>query len=87
MGKLRIKSEREVRRALGQVLESLKDGPVFVARDRRVRAVLLDISDYYDLVDEIRDLVGLLHSMGGCDCGCGEEADRLLDEALGEAGD
>lgn len=90
MGKIRIKSDQEVQRRLGQVLASLHEGPVFVATDKRVRAVLMDMSDYYDLLDEIQDLAELLHNMGGCGCGCGEEEDdigRILDKAFTESGD
>lgn len=90
MGKIRIKSDGEVQRRLGQVLESLHEGPVFVATEKRVRAVLMDMSDYYDLLDEINDLAELLHSMGGCGCGCEDEDDdigRMLDKAFAEGGD
>jgi hypothetical protein len=85
MGRIRIKTEGEVRQRLGGVLDSLPRGPVFVARDRKVKAVLMDISDYFDLVGEIKDLTELLHAIGG-DCRC-DENDRLLDAVLGEDGD
>jgi PHD/YefM family antitoxin component YafN of YafNO toxin-antitoxin module len=84
MGRIKIKSENELRRNLDKLLDSLGDGPVFVARDKRVSAVLLDISDYYDILGEIEDLMKLLHTVGGCGC---DEEDRLLDEVFGEAGD
>ncbi len=85
MGRIRIKTEGEVRRKLGKVVDSLAQGPVFVARKRMVTAVLMDISDYFDLVREIEDLAELLRTMGG-DCRC-DEGDRLLDKALGESAD
>jgi hypothetical protein len=90
MGKIRIKSDREVQRRFDAVLDSLDEGPVFVATDKRVRAVIMDMSDYYDLLDEIEDLAQLLHEMGGCGCGCEEEDDdigKMLDKAFAEGGD
>jgi hypothetical protein len=90
MGKIRIKSDKEVQRRLGTILDSLQDGPVFVATDKRVRAVIMDMSDYYDLIDELEDLAELLHNMGGCGCGCDDDDDdigNLLDKALTEIGD
>ncbi|MBS4022247.1 MAG: hypothetical protein KGZ79_07465 [Dethiobacter sp.] len=84
MGRIRIKHESDVRKKLGEIIESLCEGPVFVAKDKRVRAVMLDISDYYDILGEIEDLMKLLHTVGGCGC---EEEDKLLDEVLGEVGD
>lgn len=92
MGKIRIKSHKDVQQRLEKVLDSLHEGPVFVATDKRVRAVLMDMSDYYDLMDEINDLSELLHEMGGCGCGCEEEEDedeigKMLDKAFGEGGD
>ncbi len=82
MGRIRINSDRQVRRKFGEFLDSLDDGPVFVAQNKRVKAVLLDISDYYDLLGEIEDLMKLLQAVGGRGS---EEEDRLLDEVLGEA--
>ncbi len=84
MGRIRINSDRQVRRKFGEFLHSLDDGPVFVAQNRRVTAVLLDITDYYDLLGEIEDLMKLLQAVGGR---ISEEEDRLLDEVLGEACD
>ncbi|MDW7685209.1 MAG: hypothetical protein SCK29_13960 [Bacillota bacterium] len=90
MGKIRIKDLAEVEQRLGTILEQLDYGPIFIAKNKRVSAVLMDMSDYYDLLGEIEDLAELLHSLGGCGCGCedGEdEVTRLLDQALGEGGD
>lgn len=92
MGKIRIKSDKDVQRRFGAILESLQDGPVFVATNKRVRAVMMDLSDYYDLIDEIEDLAELLHNMGGCGCGCEDEDDeddigRALDKAFAEGSD
>jgi hypothetical protein len=90
MGKIRIKDLSEVQNRLDTILDELAGGPVFLAKNKRVSAVLMDMSDYYDLLGELEDLAELLHSMGGCGCGCEDEdneLDKLLDEAFSETGD
>jgi hypothetical protein len=92
MGKIRIRSDKEVQQQMEAFLDSLPEGPVFVATNKRVRAVMMDISDYYDLIDEIEDLARLLHEVGGCGCGCGHEEEeddigKMLDRVLAENGD
>jgi PHD/YefM family antitoxin component YafN of YafNO toxin-antitoxin module len=92
VGKIRIKSHKELQQRLDKVLDSLHEGPVFVATDKRVRAVLMDMSDYYDLMDEISDLAELLHELGGCGCGCDCEEEeegigKILEKAFSESGD
>ena len=89
MGKIRIKNLSEVQRRLDEFMEELQDGPIFIAKNKRVKAVLMDMSDYYDLLGELEDLAELLHSLGGCGCGCEEEDEmnQLLDKAFSEAGD
>lgn len=74
---IRIKNLDEVRRRLDEVLAELHEGPVFIAKNKRVTAVLMDMSDYYDLMGEIGDLTELLHEMGGCSCGCEDEDDEM----------
>ncbi|MBS4030301.1 MAG: hypothetical protein KGZ63_02620 [Clostridiales bacterium] len=91
MGKIRIKSDVEVKRRFEEIMDGLSDGPIFVARNKRVSAVLMEMSDYYDLLGEIEDLMQLLHTMGGCGCGCEDaeenELDKILDKAFDEIGD
>lgn len=87
MGKIRIKSDVEVRRRFDEIMDGLSDGPIFVARNKRVSAVLMEMSDYYDLLGEIEDLMQLLHTMGGCGCGCEDEEENELDKILNNAFD
>ncbi|EEG77538.1 type II toxin-antitoxin system Phd/YefM family antitoxin [Dethiobacter alkaliphilus] len=88
MGKIRIKNLSEVQRRLDSLLDDLQDGPVFIAKNKRVKAVLMDMTDYYDLLGELEDLAELLHTLGGCGCGCeDDEMNELLDKAFSEAGD
>lgn len=92
MGKIRIKDLAEVQQRLSEFLDDLQAGPIFIAKHKRVAAVLMGMADYYDLLGELEDLAELLHTMGGCSCSCedGNEADELgkmLDKALSESGD
>lgn len=89
MGKIRIKNLSEVQHRLEELLDDLHQGPVYIAKNKRVKAVLMDMSDYYDLLGELEDLAGLLHTLGGCGCGCEEEDEmtELLDKAISEGGD
>ena len=77
----------EVRRRFDEIMDGLSDGPIFVARNKRVSAVLMEMSDYYDLLGEIEDLMQLLHTMGGCGCGCEDEEENELDKILNNAFD
>lgn len=95
MGRLRIMTGKRVAENMDRVLDELKNGPVFVAREnRRVTAVMLEISDYYDLLGELEDMMELIRALGGgCDCGCEDEeecscgCDSVLDGAFREKSD
>lgn len=90
MGKIKIKADEDVKQNFDRVMNRLAEGPVYIARNKRVKAVLMDISDYYDLLGEIEDLMEMLHAVGGCSCGCEDEDDdfdRILSSAFGESGD
>lgn len=93
MGRLKILTGKQAAKNMGRILKELKDGPVFVAdENKRVTAVMMDISDYFDLVDELDDMVDLIRAVGRGDCCSGEEEEcccgsGLLDEAFGENSD
>lgn len=92
MGKIRIKDLPEVQQRLDEFLEDLQAGPIFIAKEKRVTAVLMDMTDYYDLLGELEDMAELLHTMGGCGCGCEDEEEedelgKMLDKAFSESGD
>ncbi|NLP37012.1 MAG: type II toxin-antitoxin system Phd/YefM family antitoxin [Firmicutes bacterium] len=60
---IRIKSISDIRRHFNKVVESLREGPVFIAKNKRVRAIMLDIFDYYSLLEEIEILNELLRDV------------------------
>lgn len=86
---IRIKSVTELKRRLDSFMDTLSDGPVFVAKKTQVRAVLMDLQDYYALLEELEDLNELLRQIGDCECGCAgsEVADRLYELGHTEQGD
>ncbi|NLZ93188.1 MAG: type II toxin-antitoxin system Phd/YefM family antitoxin [Firmicutes bacterium] len=71
---IRIKSLKEVRGRLLELVDTLHKGPVFLAKKGRVTAVLMDLADYHSLLGEIEDLHEIIHTMGDCECGCDDEA-------------
>ncbi|NLZ38082.1 MAG: type II toxin-antitoxin system Phd/YefM family antitoxin [Firmicutes bacterium] len=73
---IRIKSIREVRGRLEELVETLHKGPVFLAKKGRVTAVLMDLADYHSLLGEIEDLNEIIHTMGDCNC-CSEDDETL----------
>ncbi|HZK25181.1 MAG TPA: type II toxin-antitoxin system Phd/YefM family antitoxin [Oscillospiraceae bacterium] len=77
---IRIKNITEVRRRLFELMNTLHNGPLFIAKKGRVSAVLMDLADYHSLLGELEDLTGLIHTMGEGDCGCAEDdtVQRLL---------
>ncbi|NLN07273.1 MAG: type II toxin-antitoxin system Phd/YefM family antitoxin [Firmicutes bacterium] len=60
---IRIKSVQELKRHLNRYLDTLQNRPLFVAKNKLVKAVLLDIADYYSILDELEDLHGLLQNL------------------------
>jgi PHD/YefM family antitoxin component YafN of YafNO toxin-antitoxin module len=64
---IRIKSVQELRRHLNRYLDTLQNSPVFVAKNKLVKAVLLDIADYYSIMGELEDLHELLQNMLDCE--------------------
>jgi len=64
---IRIKSVQELKRHLAHYLDTLQNKPVFVAKNKLVKAVLLDIADYYSILDELEDLHRLLQNLLNCD--------------------
>lgn len=75
---IRIKNVTEVRRRLFELMNTLQNGPLFIAKKGRVSAVLMDLADYYSLLGELEDLTDLLHSMGECNCEENDTVQRLL---------
>ena len=65
---VRIENIADVRRRLHELVETLGDGPIFIAKNKRVTAVLMDVSDYYSILGEIEDLSILLQKMVDHDC-------------------
>ncbi|MGI6658797.1 MAG: type II toxin-antitoxin system Phd/YefM family antitoxin [Dethiobacteraceae bacterium] len=84
---IRIKNVTEVRRRLFELMDTLQNGPIFIAKKGRVSAVLMDLADYHTLLGELEDLTNLVHTMGEGECGCSEDDTVRQILALDECGD
>ncbi|NLM51733.1 MAG: type II toxin-antitoxin system Phd/YefM family antitoxin [Firmicutes bacterium] len=73
---IRIKSFSEIRRHFNKIVESLREGPIFIAKNKRVRAIMLDIFDYYSLLEEIEVLQELLRDVS--DSAYNYEEDQMI---------
>ena len=65
---VRIRNIADVRRRLHKLVDTLGEGPIFVAKNKRVTAVLMDVSDYHSILGELEDLSNLLQKMVDHDC-------------------